>query len=127
MKLAGLGKLYTMLYDDRMDIYRTDSGVNDDETTDIFYPPQPKYTDIRCRLSFSSSDTGADSDVDREPIKYNPTVFCEPSVDIKAGDYITIRRYTDNGSLRATYSGRASQPSWYSTHQEVHIGIDEGA
>ena len=37
MKLSGLGTFLTMLYDDKMDIYRTTSTINSDYSTDIFY------------------------------------------------------------------------------------------
>lgn len=127
MKLAGLGKLLSMLYDDKMDIYRTGSDTNDDLSTDVFYKPEPVYVDVKCCLSFSSDDTGADSEVDREPIRFNPKLFCETSVDLKAGDYVVVRRYSDDGIVVKTYEGRVAQPSWYSTHQEANIRIDEGA
>ena len=127
MKLAGLGKLFTMLYDDQLDIYRTDKKSNDDNTVDISYQPTPLYSGIRCRLSFSSDDTGADSEVDRNPVRFNPKLFCETGVDLQAGDYVAIRRYGDDGTLLALYQGQVSQPSKYSTHQEAFVRIDGGA
>lgn len=127
MKLAGLGKLFAMLYNDRMDIYRTGAETNDDETTDVSYDPEPLYTDIECRLSFSSDDTGADSEVDRTPVKFNPKIFCRAEVDLKAGDYVVVRRHADDGSVTKTYQGQVALPSWYSTHQEAFVRIDEGA
>ena len=127
MKLAGLGKLYTLLYNDRMDIYRTVRESDDDATTDISYDPNPLYKDISCRLSFSSDDTASDSEVDRNPVRFSPKLFFGAEVDLKAGDYVTVRRYSDNGSVVAVYEGQAAQPSWYSTHQEAFIRIDEGA
>ena len=127
MKLAGLGKLLALLYDDRMDIYRTGSEVNADNTTDISYEEEPLYKDIECRLSFSSDDTGSDSEVDRNPVRFNPKLFCKPGVDLKAGDYVVVRRYADDGSITWTYEGRVAKPSSYSTHQEAFLRIDEGA
>ena len=127
MKLAGLGKLFAVLYNDRMDIYRTAQENNDDYTTDISYEPEPLYKDVKCRISFSSDDTGSDSEVDRNPIKFSPKLFCGADVDLKAGDYVTIRRYADNGSVTKTYQGQVAMPSWYSTHQEAFVRIDEGA
>lgn len=127
MKLAGLGKLFAVLYNDRMDVYRTAKEDNDDTTTSISYEPTPKYTDIPCRLSFSSDDTGSDSEVDRNPVQFNPKLFCGPAVDLQAGDYIVIRRLADNGSVIKTYQGQVALPSWYSTHQEAFVRIDEGA
>lgn len=127
MKLAGLGNLFAMLYNDRMDIYRTSKNDNEDTTTNISYEPKPLYTDVACRISFSSDDTGTDSEVDRTPIRSNPKLFCKTEVDLQAGDYVVVRRYTDTGSVAMTYEGMVAQPSWYSTHQEAFMRIDEGA
>ena len=127
MKLAGLGKLFAILYNDRMDIYRTSKDTNNDDTTDISYQPKPLYTDIKCRLSFSSDDTASDSEVDRNPVAFNPKLFCKAEIDLQAGDYVVVRRYADDGSIIKTYEGQVAQPSWYSTHQEVFMRIDEGA
>ena len=127
MKLSGLGKLFTLLYDDRIDIYRTTRCTNDDDTVDISYQPEPLYTDIPCRLSFNNDDTGSDSEVDRDPIKASPKIFSSIDVDWKAGDYVVVRRYTDEGRVSMTYRGRIALPTWYSTHQETFMRIDEGA
>lgn len=127
MKIAGLGKFFAMLYDDRMDIYRTSKEETDDRTTDISYEPEPLYKDIKCRLSFSSDDTGSDTEVDRNPVRLSPKLFCDTSVDIQAGDYVVVRRYADDGSVMASYEGRVARPSKYSTHQETFMRIDEGA
>lgn len=127
MRIAGLGKLFAMLYDDRMDIYRTSRTANEDDTTDISYQPEPLCKDIECRLSFSSDDTGADSEVDRTPVRFNPKLFCKTEVDLQAGDYVVVRRYADSGSVMMSYEGPVSMPSKYSTHQEAFMRIDEGA
>lgn len=127
MNLAGLGKLFAILYNDKMDIYRTSKETNEDTTIDISYNPTPLYTDVACRISFESDDTGTDSEVDRTPIRFNPKLFCEPKVDLQAGDFVVVRRYADDGSVIKTYQGQVSLPSWYSTHQEAFMRIDEGA
>lgn len=127
MKLAGLGKLLAVLYDDRMDIYRTEKTSKDDDTVDISYQPAPLYSDIKCRLSFTSDDTGADSEVDRNPVRFNLKLFCSSDVDLRAGDYVAIRRYSDKGSLLSVHQGQVAMPSRYSTHQEAFVRIDEGA
>lgn len=127
MKLAGLGKFMAILYNDRMDIYRTVKSENNDDTIDVSYNPEPLYRDLSCRLSFSSDDTGSDSEVDRNPVRSSPKIFCGAEVDLKAGDFVTVRRYADDGSVVQTYQGQVAQPSWYSTHQEAFMRIDEGA
>lgn len=127
MRLAGLGKFHTILYDDRFDVYRTDSGYNGDGSTDIFYQQEPIYKDVHGRISFVSDDRGSDSETDRVPIKFDPKLFCASDVDIKAGDYVVIRRYSDDGRLIHTYRGTLSMPSWYSTHQETFVRVSEEA
>ena len=127
MRLAGLGSLVALMYTDRMDIYRTTNKSNDDDTTDISYDPKPLHTEVKCRLSFSRDDTGADSEVDRNPVRFDPKIFCGADVDIKAGDFVTIRRCADDGTVVHTYHGQVAMPSWYSTHQEAFVRIDEGA
>lgn len=127
MRLGGLGKLFAILYNDRMDIYRTSEEPNEDYTINIAYEPSPVYTDIGCRLSFESDDTGTDSEVDKTPIRYNPKLFCSSGVDLRAGDYVVVRRYMDDGSVARTYKGLVSQPSWYTTHQEAFVRVDEEA
>lgn len=127
MKLAGLGKLFALLYDDRADIYRTDKGENQDESVDIFYQPEPLYRDVKCRISMSSDDTGTDSEVDEHPVRFNPKLFFEADVDIKAGDYVVVRRLDDTGAVNQIYEGIVSKPSWYTSHQEVFLRVDEEA
>lgn len=127
MKLSGVGTFLAMLYDDKMDIYRTAEDTNEDQSTDIFYTPEPTYTEVPCRISFSSDDSGADTELDENPIRYNPKIFCGADVDLKAGDYVVITRYKDDGMVRCVYKGTAAQPSWYTTHQEAFMRIDESA
>ena len=124
MKIAGLGKFFAMLYDDRMDVYRTSKREIDDRTTNIFYEPEPLYKDIKCRLSFSSDDTGSDEEVDRNPVRLSPKLFCDASVHLQAGDYVVVRRFSDSGSIMISYEGQIACPSKYSTHQETFMRID---
>lgn len=127
MNLSGMSKFLSVLYDDRLDIYRTDKYQNSDESVDVFYQPSPIYVDVKCRISFDSDDTGSDSEVDLHPVRNNPKLFMSPDVDIRAGDYVEVRRYDSNNRVMKTYKGMVSNPSWYSSHQEVFLRIDEGA
>lgn len=127
MNISSMGKMLSILYDDRLDIYRTDKYQNSDESTDVFYQPDPLYVDVKCRISFDSDDTGSDSEVDMNPIRYNPKLFLSPDVDIQAGDYVEVRRYDSKNRVAKVYKGVVSNPSWYSSHQEVFLRVDEGA
>lgn len=127
MNISGLGSFFAMLYGDKMDIYRTEESTNEDNTNNIEYCPRPTFTNIPCRISFSSDDRGTDSEVDHNPVTYSPKLFCKPNIDLRAGDYVVVKRYTDKGVLARTYEGTLSEPSWYTTHQEAFIDIDKGA
>ena len=127
MKLAGLSKLFTMLYSDQMDIYRTRKDENNDSTTSITYQPEPMYKDVACRLSFNRSDTTPYSEVDRNSVVFNPKIFCSLDVDLLAGDYVVVHRIADDGSVTMLYEGMVAKPAKYPTHQEATIRINEGA
>lgn len=127
MKLAGLGKLYAILYDDRMDVTHYDEGANDDETIDVFKPKEPAITDVKCRVSFGHDDLPTDRDVERDLVHFTPKIFCAPDVDLRPGDYIVARRVSDDGTILHTYHGKIGLPSWYSTHQEAYFYIEEEA
>lgn len=127
MHLAGLGGLLAMMYNDRMDVYRAKEHENDDGTTDVVYNNNPSYKNVKCRISFSSDDSAVDIEVDKTPVTYTPKLFCGPTIDLRAGDYIIVRRLSDNGTVMRTYKGLLAQPSWYPTHQEAFMRVNEGA
>lgn len=127
MKLAGLGKLYSILYDDKMDIRRYVKHKNEDGTTQTDLDMTPIATDVPCRVSFGHDDLPTDQKVDMDKINFTPKIFCACTVDLMAGDVITARRYSDDGTIIHTYEGSVGLPSWYSTHQEAYFHIDEGA
>lgn len=127
MNLTGLGGLLSMMYTDKVDIYRTVKIDNEDGTTDVSYPSRPTYAGVPCRLSFRSDDTGADSQVDRNPIAYNPKLFCKSGVDLQAGDRVVVYRLKDDRTTARVYEGVVADPTWYTTHQEAFMRIDRGA
>lgn len=126
MKLAGLGRLYAILYDDTIVVYRTVQGLNEDGTVSSSYARE-FICKVAGRVSFDSDDKAADSEVDRNPVAFNPKLFCAPDVDLKAGDYVEVLREADNGEWEITYKGVIAMPSKYSTHQEAFFRVDEGA
>ena len=65
--------------------------------------------------------------VDDNPVKNTPKVFCKIDTDVQAGDYITLRRIGDDGSVMATFSGQIGLPSIYPTHKEALFLIKESA
>ena len=110
------------LFTDKMDIYRHHTSINSDGTTKTALSESPIYTDIPCRISFSRTiDLTTDITINRLPIRLIPKVFCDIDVDIKAGDYIIIRRNN------AEYKGLAGKSNMYETHQEISMTVEGDA
>lgn len=126
MKLAGVGKLYSILYDDKIVIYRTTTADEDDGSTSMTYSSTP-VAEVPGRISFSSDDRSSDKDVDRSPVLFYPKIFCSPHADLRAGDFVKVYRHADSDEWEMVYKGTLAMPSRYSTHQEAFIRVDEGA
>lgn len=115
--------IVNQLYTDKLDIYRhTNPELNSDGTTPTILPKKPIYTDIPCRISFSRTiDLTTDRAINKLPIHLIPKVFCDTSIDIKAGDYIIIRRNN------IEYKGLVGAPNVYETHQEISLTVEGDA
>lgn len=110
--------IVNQLFSDKLDIYRYTSSLNDDGTTKPSLPDTPLYSNIPCRISFSRTiDLTTDITVNKLPIHLIPKVFCDTSIDIKAGDYIVITR------KNTQYKGIAGKPNVYETHQEISLTV----
>lgn len=127
MKLSGFAPIISTMFNDKMDIRRYVDVDNADGTTDTALPDTPIYTNVPCRVSFSSEDNPRDNDIDDTPVKIVPKIFCKVSADIKAGDFIKVSRFNDEGDVIATYAGKLGLPSVYITHKEALFSIEESA
>ena len=127
MKLSGFSPIITTMLTDKMDIRRYVDKDNDDGTTDTVMSDNPIYTNVPCRVSFSSEDNPRDNDVDDVPVKNIPKIFCKVDADIKAGDLITVKRFDDDSNVIATYTGKLGLSSTYITHKEALFSIEESA
>lgn len=127
MKLGAFSGIITTMFTDKMDITRYVEQENPDGTTETTLPDVPLYTDVSCRISFVSEESPKDGAVDDNPVKNTPKVFCKIDTDVQAGDYITLRRIGDDGSVMATFSGQIGLPSIYPTHKEALFLIKESA
>lgn len=81
------------------------------------YVPIPIMQLIPCAFS-QSSRNGINTNIDNERnvIIYNPKIFCNPSLDIRAGDRIEVRF-----GARLLGEFEASEPYIYDSHQEVPL------
>jgi hypothetical protein len=127
MKLGAFSGIITTMFTDKMDITRYIERTNSDNTTETVLPDTPLYTNVDCRISFVSEESPKDVSVDDNPVKSTPKIFCMIDADVQAGDYITVRRFDDNGNIMATFSGQIGLPSIYPTHKEALFLIKESA
>lgn len=127
MRLGDFSGIITTMFTDKMDITRYIEVTNSDGTTETKLPDNPLYVDVNCRISFVSEESPKDGRVDDNPVKTTPKIFCKTTEDVQAGDYITVRRFDDDGNIMATFSGQIGLPSIYPTHKEALFLIKESA
>ena len=127
MRLGDFSGIITTMFTDKMDITRYIEVTNPDGTTETKLPDNPLYMDVNCKISFVSEESPKDGEVDDNPVKTTPKIFCKTTADVQAGDYITVRRFDDDGNIMATFSGQIGLPSIYPTHKEALFLIKESA
>ena len=127
MKLSGFAAIITTMFSDKMDITRYIDTENGDGTTETKLSDTPIHTDVPCKISFSSDENPADTDIDNTPVKLSPKIFCKVDADLQTGDYITVRRFNDNNEVIATYSGKVGMPAVFITHKEALFSINRSA
>lgn len=124
MKLGKFSGIITSMFTDEMDIYRYEDVTNEDATTDTKLSETPVQKEVPCRISFSADENPRDVEVDNVPIRLAPKIFCSLNTNIRAGDYVILRRYNDDGYIVAIYSGNVGLPSVFSTHKEALFSIE---
>lgn len=99
-----------------MSISRFQDTVNEYGITEQKYVPIPLLQLVPCGYSQSKREYNSTQTDNRNIIKYNPKIFCNPSLDIRAGDRIIIN-YND----RVIGEFTTSEPYIYDSHQEVPL------
>lgn len=130
ISLGALGKLYEILYADRMDITSIVNDEDEDGATVTGYPTTPQQIDVPCRISLSAMDSPKEKTELYNTVKTKPVIFCRPDVNIKAGDKITVRRLKPDGTVYETYSGMlaiSGRPNKYETHQQFELTMEGDA
>lgn len=125
MRLGDFSGIITTMFTDKMDINRYVDVTNSDGTTETKMPSSPLYVDVDCRISFVSEEKPNTVEVDDNPVKTTPKIFCKTTADVRAGDYITVRRLDDDGNILIAFSGQIGLPSVYLTHKEALFLIKE--
>lgn len=80
------------------------------------------YEGVVCGISYASADKSDQTDVQHN-IDVEATLFISPELDIRPGDYITVKRFgRDNpiSTLIREYEVIGLSPI-YATHQEVRL------
>lgn len=100
-----------------MSVSRYQSTENEWGAEEQSYLPLPLLQLIPCAFSQGSRNSVNHSQTDSTNIiEYTPKIFCNPLLDILAGDRITI-----NYGTRVIGEFTASEPYIYQTHQEIPI------
>ena len=99
-----------------MNVSRFIDTKNEWGITEQDYKPIETLQSLPCGYSQSKREYNSTQSDNRNIIKYNPKVFCNPSLDIRAGDRITINY---NNKIIGEFT--ASEPYIYDSHQEVPL------
>lgn len=120
VRLSIAGKVLSKLYTDKLNVYRHVETVNDDGTTSVDTTLSQILTDIPCRISFSQLDSSDNFTEESNLRKVEIKVFCNTTVDVRKGDKITVERVEEvEGTVLQSFTGYASQPSKFASHQEI--------
>lgn len=89
--------------------------IEDPDTGETIVSPEPVpiHENIPCKLSKKTISAADDGEV-ANTIKYEPVLFINPDIEIKAGSKIVI---TQHGVTRQFK--RSGEPFVYETHQEI--------
>lgn len=106
------------LYIGKCTVTVQNEGINE-ATGESIFTEEEKFTDIPCRLSFSSSANGV-KDGYVTDITQTVKLFIAPELDIPNGSKITV---TQNG--RTTDYCRSGESAVYTSHQEITLDLFE--
>lgn len=120
VRLSVASKVLSKLYTDKLHVYRHTEVLNEDGTTSVDKDLSQVLTDIPCRIShqqLDSSDTFTEvANVREVEIK----VFCNTTVEVRKGDKLVVERVDDvDGTVLQSFTGYASQPFKFASHQEI--------
>ena len=102
-----------------MTVLRIQDIENEWGSTKQEYTPVESLMLIPCAFSQSSRNSKNTKRTESENvIKYNPKIFCDPELNILAGDRIEIVFNT-----RKIGEFTTSEPYFYSTHQEITLEL----
>lgn len=110
MDISKYSKYLSVLYTDKMTIYRTIETKDIDGSTRQI-PSQIIADNVPCRLSFKNKDSALAKDQYANDIELSINVFCNSEIDIKKGDFVKVYR-----TETIIYQGRAGLPNIFPGH-----------
>ncbi|NLI90193.1 MAG: ABC transporter ATP-binding protein [Epulopiscium sp.] len=87
--------------------------IEDEDTRETLHEKVLVYEDIPCRLSRKTINNVSSSDINNT-IKYEPVLYTNPDIEIKAGSKIFVTQHGVTREYR-----RSGEPFLYKTHQEI--------
>lgn len=108
----------TLMYGDRMTVYRQLEYRDDNGSTE--YKKEKLYNNVPCLLSLSVPDRSVSHYIFSNPYGIVFKIFCNSSLDIRKGDYISCKRTV--GSMVKYFQGLANEPLRFASgHQEIYM------
>lgn len=127
MQLPDLRAVHALLYEDKMDLLRTDSEPNEygivSQERKLIVENQP------CKLSMytsSKEDNPGDDSIYYRKANSVVKIFLDPNVEVIQGDWIKVyRKRRDNNEWELFFEGLSNKPNIHSSHQEVEVAERE--
>lgn len=127
MQLPDLRAVHALLYEDKMDLLRTDSEPNEygivSQERKLIVENQP------CKLSMytsSKEDNPGDDSIYYRKANSVVKIFLDPNVEVIQGDWIRVyRKRRDNNEWELFFEGLSNKPNIHSSHQEVEVAERE--
>lgn len=131
LKFGWLNKVYkSLLYTDKMWVWRNvenksqDWGYTDSLRPNIYDRNDAIFKNIDCRISPNTfKDTTKDSNQYNDPLDWQPEIFWQPDIILKAGDWVEVER----GEIGTIYSGYIGEPQCYDSHNQTLMRRDSNA
>lgn len=108
---------------DLIDVGRKGTITTPDGWESEIDPKVPLYTDIKCHIEPNSIDNPDVGNTPSKPVITSFMVYCAPDVDVKNGDYITLKTRDSFGNILEIQTGIAGEPKQYSSRIEFSVGV----
>jgi len=104
---------------DEIDIGRSTLITLPDGSPTVTDPKIPIYTNVKCHLSFNSTDNPDPVSVGSVPIIMSITINCPIGVDLQNADYIMARKLAADGTVLEEYQGTIGAPATSQSRQSA--------